>query len=121
MSNGVKFTHHDFKGKFYAVFSISMGFPYKVNVFVKTSFIADFHFPETTESLIVTLNSSRSQKAAILGFTFTVNTFLSLGNLADSDIFVVLNVGGLHSLDKISDNWLDVIGNPCLKYALNVS
>ena len=81
-----------------------MGFPYKVNVFVKTSFIADFHFPETTGSLIVTLNSSRSQKAAILGFTFTVNTFLSSGNLADSDIFVVLNVGGLHNLDKISDN-----------------
>ena len=30
--------HHDFKGKFYApVFSVSIGFSYKVNGFVKTS------------------------------------------------------------------------------------
>ena len=30
--------HHDFKGKFYTpVFSGSIGFTYKVNVFVKTS------------------------------------------------------------------------------------
>ena len=36
--NWVKFTHHNLKGKFYApVFSISSGFPYKVNNFVKMS------------------------------------------------------------------------------------
>ena len=36
--NWVKFTQHNFKGKFDApVFSVSIGFPYKVNGFVKTS------------------------------------------------------------------------------------
>ena len=54
-----------------------------------------FHFPEATGSLIVVLNSSCSQKSAVLAFTFTVNTFLSLmkngGNLTE------INVGGLHN------------------------
>ena len=37
-SIGVKLTHCDFKSKFYApVFLVSGGFPYKANVFVKTS------------------------------------------------------------------------------------
>ena len=37
-SNGVKFTYHNYKSKYYApVFSVSIGFPYKVNGFVKTS------------------------------------------------------------------------------------
>ena len=49
------------------------------------------------------LNSSRSQKSAILAFVVTVDTFLSLtengGNLTDSNVFVMLNVGGLHNPD----------------------
>ena len=108
-SNGVRFTHHNFKGKSYAiVFFISCGFPYQINGFVKPStqesfFIANFHFPDITGSLIVALNSSCSQKLAILDFTFTVNTFLPLmengGNLTDSDVFTMLNVGGLHNPD----------------------
>ena len=37
-SNGVKFTYHNYKSKYYApVFSVSIGFPCKVNGFVKTS------------------------------------------------------------------------------------
>ena len=98
-SNGVRFTHHNFKGKSYAtVFFISCGFPYQINGFVKPStqeslFIANFHFPDITGSLIVALNSSCSQKLAILAFTFTVNTFLSLtengSNSTGSDIFVM--------------------------------
>ena len=101
--------HYHSEGKFYApVFSIFIGFPYKVIGFVKNfisreSFIAHFHFPEATGSLIVALNSSCSQKLAILAFTFIKNTFLSLtengGNATDSDVFVMLNVGGLHNPD----------------------
>ena len=64
------------------------------------SFMANFHFPETTGSLTVALNSSCCQKLAILFFTFAVNTFLSStengGNTTDSNVFVILNVGGLH-------------------------
>ena len=100
--------HHNLKCKFYTpVFSVSIGFLYKVNGFVKTStqesVIANFHVPEATGSLIVALNSSCSQKLAILDFTFTANTFLPLmengGNLTDSDVFTMLNVGGLHNPD----------------------
>ena len=54
------------------------------------------------------LNSSDSQKSAILTFTFTVNTLPSLtengGNPTDSDVFVMLNFGGLLNPDQISDN-----------------
>ena len=90
--------HHDFKGKFYEpVFSASIGFPYKVNGF------ANFYFPDTTGSRIVALNSSHSQKLAILTFFFTVNTFLSLtendGNSTDSNVLVMSNVEGLHNPD----------------------
>ena len=65
--------------------------------------MANFHFPEATGSLVVALNSTHSQKLAILAFTFTVNTSLSLkengGNSTDSDVFVMLNVDGLHNPD----------------------
>ena len=68
---------------------------------LKRVFIANFHFPEATVSFIVALNSSNSQKLAVLAFTFIVNTFLSLtengGNLTNSDVFVMLNVGGLQN------------------------
>ena len=61
------------------------------------------HFPEVTGSLFVALNSSCSQKSALLAFIFTENTFLSLtengGNSTDSNVFVMLNVGGLHNPD----------------------
>ena len=60
--------------------------------------MANFDFPEATGSLIMALNSSCSQKSAILAFTFTVNTFMSLtengGSSTDSNVFVMLNVGG---------------------------
>ena len=69
----------------------------------KESFIANFDFPEATGSLIMALNSSHSQKSAILAFTFAVNTFLSPmkdgGNSTDSGVFVMLNVEGLHNPD----------------------
>ena len=66
-------------------------------------------------------------ESTILAFTFAVSTFLSSienengSNSTASDVFVMFNVGGLHNLDKISGNWLDVSGNPCVKYTLNVS
>ena len=54
-----------------------------------------FHFPEATGSLIVVLNSSCSQKLAVLAFTFTVNTFLSL--MKNGGNWTEINVGGLHN------------------------
>ena len=70
---------------------------------LKRDFIANFHFPERTESLNVALNSSRSQKSTILTFTFSVSTFLSLiengGNSTDYHAFIMLIVGGLHNSD----------------------
>ena len=42
------------------------------------------------------------------------------GNLAHSNVFVMFNVGGLDNPDQISDNWLDVSGNPCVKYTLKL-
>ena len=99
--------HHDFKGKFYTpVFSIAIGFPYKVSGFVKTStqeslLWLTFIFQRQLDHLLWQRNLSLSQKSAILAFTFTVNTFLSLmengGHLTDSNVFVIINVGGLHN------------------------
>ena len=101
--------HHDFKGKFYTpVFSIAIGLPYKVNGFAKTStqkslLSLTFIFQRQLDHLLWQRNSSHCQKSAILAFTFTVNTFLSLtengSNLTDSNVFVMLNVGGLHNPD----------------------
>ena len=70
---------------------------------LKRDFIANFHFPERTESLNVALNSSCSQKSAIQTFTFAVSTFLLLiengSNSTDYHVFIMLNVGGLHNPD----------------------
>ena len=75
------------------------------------SFMANFHFPETTGSLTVALNSSCCQKLAILVFTFAVNTFLSStengGNRTDSNVFVILNVGGYISQTRfLTTDWM---------------
>ena len=68
---------------------------------LKRVFYRNFHFTETTGSVIVALNSSHSQKSSTWAFTFTVNTFLSSvgngSNSTDSDAFIMLNVGGLHN------------------------
>ena len=39
----------------------------------------------------------------------------------DCDNFVLVNANGSDNLNYISDNWLDVSGNPCIKYILKVS
>ena len=63
--------------------------------------MAEVHFKEAAGSITVALNSSLSQKSAILTLTFAMNTFLSSRNnginSTDSNVFVLLNVTGLHN------------------------
>ena len=90
--------HHNFKGKFYApVFSVSIGFPYKVNVSVKT-----FIFQRQLDHLFGTEFITQS-KISNTGFHFRCEHFPIINendsSSTDSNVFVMLNVGRLHNSD----------------------